>query len=221
MLNMTVNSTDQLDRMRREYSAQPLNRENLLPDPVAQFRIWLNHAMDAQLLEPNAMSLATATAEGRPSVRTVLLKEFNERGFIFFTNLESTKANQIAENPNVSLLFPWLPLERQVIVIGTAEKLPAAAVLKYFVTRPFHSQLAAWVSPQSQMITSRNLLEAKLEEMKQKFSDGKIPLPSFWGGFRVVPETIEFWQGGAHRLHDRFLYSRTEKNLWKIERLAP
>lgn len=216
-----MNATEQLDRMRREYSAQPLNHENLLPDPVAQFGVWLKHAVDAQLLEPNAMSLATATAEGRPSLRTVLLKEFDKRGFVFFTNLESAKARQIAENPNVSLLFPWLALERQVIVIGTAEKLSVAAALKYFVTRPFYSQLAACVSPQSRIITSRTILEAKLEEMKRKFSDGKVPLPSFWGGYRVVPETIEFWQGGAHRLHDRFLYSRTEADNWKIERLAP
>lgn len=167
------------------------------------------------------MSLATVSEEGRPSIRTVLLKEFDERGFVFFTNLESAKAREISKNPNVSLLFPWLPLERQAIINGTAKKLPATAALKYFITRPVHSQLAAWVSPQSRVITSRQLLEAKLDEMRRKFSDGKIPLPSFWGGFRVAPKTFEFWQGGAHRLHDRFLYSRTDSNRWQIERLAP
>jgi len=207
--------------MRREYASHPLNVENLRKDPFEQFRGWIEQAVSAQLLEPNAMSLATVSEEGRPFIRTVLLKEFDEHGFVFFTNLESTKARHISKNPNVSLLFPWLALERQAIINGTAERLPVAAALKYFVTRPIHSQLAAWVSPQSRVITSRQLLEAKLEEMKRKFSEGRIPLPSFWGGFRVVPRTFEFWQGGAHRLHDRFLYTRTESNIWLIDRLAP
>ena len=212
---------EELSRMRREYAAHPLDAESLLKDPFAQFRTWMDQATQADLLEPNAMSLATVTPEGTPSLRTVLLKEFSTKGYVFFTNLESAKACHIAGNPNVSLLFPWLALERQAIICGVAEKLPVAAALKYFVTRPAYSQLAAWVSPQSKIISSRQILEAKLEEMKRKFADGKIPLPSFWGGFRVVPRTFEFWQGGAHRLHDRFLYSRGGNDAWNIERLAP
>jgi pyridoxamine 5'-phosphate oxidase len=154
-------------------------------------------------------------------LRTVLLKYFDHRGFVFFTNYESRKARQIAENPNVSLLFPWITLERQVVVQGRAEKIPTAESLKYFTSRPRESQLGAWVSNQSSVISSRKLLLGKLAEIREKFSHGEIPLPSFWGGFRVVPESIEFWQGGSARLHDRFLYRRGEADGWSIERLSP
>ncbi len=210
-----------LGSMRREYASRGLRREELLADGIAQFELWFNQACEAQVLEPNAMSLATASAAGRPTVRTVLLKGFDRRGFVFFTNLESTKAQQIAENPQVALLFPWLLLERQVVILGRAEKLSTIEVLKYFVTRPLGSHWAAWASPQSKIITSRGLLEMKLEEVKRKFSQGKVPLPSFWGGYRVVPESIEFWQGRVNRLHDRFLYQRQADGTWQIDRLAP
>jgi pyridoxamine 5'-phosphate oxidase len=157
------------------------------------------------------------------TVRTVLLKGVDPRGFVFFTNLESTKAQQIAANPQVSLLFPWILLERQVIVEGHAEALGQAEALKYFLTRPYGSQLAAWISPQSRVVESRRFLESKLAEIKQKFTEGKVPLPSFWGGFRVAPHSIEFWQGRPNRLHDRFRYFRdaTQKSGWRLERLGP
>jgi pyridoxamine 5'-phosphate oxidase len=166
------------------------------------------------------MSLATATPSGETTIRTVLLKGYGDDGFVFFTNLESTKAKQIAQNPHVSLLFPWLPLERQVIVNGTAARLSMSDVARYFLSRPRESRIAAWVSPQSRVIDARRMLEAKFEEMRAKFAQGEVPLPSFWGGFRVTPRTIEFWQGGRHRLHDRFLYSRSGEG-WTIARLAP
>jgi len=214
-------TTTNLEDMRREYTRDVLNRENLKENPFDQFAIWFEHACKAGVQEPNAMSLATASAEAKPSVRTVLLKHFDERGFVFFTNMESKKARQIAENENVALLFPWLALERQVIISGVAEKISATETLKYFLKRPLESQLSAWASPQSRVIESRKFLEIQIEKMKRKFADGKIPLPSFWGGFRVVPSELEFWQGGANRVHDRFLYSLQPNQIWNIERLAP
>ncbi len=206
---------------RSEYTRGELDRAGLKPSPFDQFALWFGQAMDAKVIEPNAMSLATAGADQRPLVRTVLLKSYDEHGFVFFTNLESRKARQIADNPNVSLLFPWLALERQVIVCGTAAKVSTAETLAYFITRPRGSQLGAWVSAQSSVITTRSLLEEKLGEIKRKFGEGKVPLPSFWGGFRVVPLEIEFWQGRASRLHDRFLYTRQSDGSWRIDRLAP
>ena len=208
-------------QLRREYTRLPLEREDLNPDPIEQFGLWLKQSAEAEVIEPNAMTVATVGADGRPSSRTVLLKAFDSAGFVFFTNLESNKARQISENANVSLLFPWLALARQVIINGAAENVSTAQVLKYFVTRPLGNQLGAWASPQSKVISSRSILEAKLDEVKKKFLGGQIPLPSFWGGFRVVPRTIEFWQGGENRLHDRFLYTRLESGGWQIDRLAP
>jgi pyridoxamine 5'-phosphate oxidase len=198
--------------IRRDYGRGRLDIQDLLPDPIAQFKRWFDDAVGAAIIDPNAMSLATASAAGETTLRTVLLKGYGDDGFLFFTNLESTKARQIAENPRVSLMFPWLALERQVIVNGTAARI--------FMSRPRESQIAAWVSPQSHVIRARQLLEAKFEEMLRKFGQGEVPLPSFWGGYRVTPVTIEFWQGGRNRLHDRFLYSRREAD-WTIERLAP
>ncbi len=213
--------SDQLPGMRRVYEREPLELEDLLPDPIAQFKSWFDEAVSAGVLDPNAMSLATASATGQTSLRTVLLKGYGPEGFVFFTNLGSAKASQIAENPSVSLLFPWLDLDRQVIVNGTAARVPVDEVVRYFVTRPRGSRIAAWVSAQSSVIaTARRALEAEFEAMLKKFADGEIPVPSFWGGFRVAPRTIEFWQGNRNRLHDRFLYSRVESE-WKIERLAP
>lgn len=206
---------------RSEYTRAALDRASLKPSPFDQFALWFQEAMDAGLAEPNAMSLATAGADRLPLARTVLLKSYDERGFVFYTNLESRKARQMADNPNVSLLFPWLALERQVIVCGAAEKVSTAETLAYFITRPRGSQLGAWVSAQSSVITTRSLLEQKWEEMKRKFGEGQVPLPSFWGGYRVVPREIEFWQGRPNRLHDRFLYTRQAGGAWNIARLAP
>ena len=206
---------------RSEYTRGELDRAGLKENPFEQFALWFQQAMEAKVIEPNAMSLATAGADQRPLLRTVLLKSYDERGFVFFTNFESRKARQIAENANVSLLFPWLALERQVIICGAAEKISSAESVAYFVTRPRGSQLGAWVSAQSSVITTRSLLEQKWEEMKRKFSEGQVPLPSFWGGYRVVPREIEFWQGRPSRLHDRFLYTRQTDSSWQINRLAP
>jgi pyridoxamine 5'-phosphate oxidase len=210
-----------LHELRVHYDRDELREEDLRADPFEQFAAWMNEACASELVEPNAMSLATAGADGHPTQRTVLLKGFDERGFVFYTNLESRKARQISENANVSLLFPWLPLHRQVAINGVAERVPTGEALAYFVTRPFGSQIGAWASPQSQVVSARALLEAKWEEAKRKFQEGRVPMPSFWGGFRVVPRDIEFWQGRGHRLHDRFLYTRTEPEGWRIERLAP
>jgi pyridoxamine 5'-phosphate oxidase len=209
-----------LSDFRREYTGRGLRREDLDPHPVRQFETWFRQATEVGLHEPNAMSLATVDPKGRPLLRTVLLKYFDAAGFVFFTNYESRKAQHIAENPNVSLLFPWILLERQVIVQGKAEKISASESLRYFLSRPRESQLGAWVSQQSSVISSRKLLMQKLHEISEKFRDGEIPLPSFWGGYRVVPETVEFWQGAPARLHDRFLYEKKDEK-WAMERLSP
>jgi pyridoxamine 5'-phosphate oxidase len=216
MTDRTVNLAD----LRAEYSTVGVSREELNDDPVEQFRAWFDQALASGIHEPNAMTLATAGSDGRPVARTVLLKQYDERGFVFFTNLESRKARHIAENPHAALLFPWVALERQILITGRVERVSVAEAAAYFVTRPVGSQLAAWASPQSTVLSSRGLLEAKWEEMKRKFADGKIPLPSFWGGYRVLPDLFEFWQGRASRMHDRFQYTRTD-GAWVIERLAP
>lgn len=205
--------------LRRNYTRAGLRRNDLDPDPVGQFRKWFGEAVAAELVEPNAMVLATTDGR-RPSTRTVLLKAYDERGFVFFTNYESRKAREIAVDDHVSLLFPWYPLERQVSILGRAERISPAESLAYFISRPHGSRLGAWVSQQSAVINSRRFLEMKWEEMKRKFADGDVPLPSFWGGFRVVPSEIEFWQGRENRLHDRFRYT-TSGEVWTIERLSP
>jgi pyridoxamine 5'-phosphate oxidase len=210
-----------LSDFRKEYSAKGLHREDLIEDPVLQFETWFKQATDLGLHEPNAMTLATATSDGVPSQRTVLLKAFDEKGFTFFTNYSSRKARQIEANSAVCLLFPWIVLERQVIIQGHTQKISTAESLRYFSTRPRESQVGAWVSNQSEVISSRKILLQKLDEIRTKFKDGEIPLPSFWGGYRVVPHTIEFWQGGPARIHDRFLYSSQPDSTWQIERLAP
>jgi pyridoxamine 5'-phosphate oxidase len=214
-------STPHLDvaELRRNYTRDGLRRGDLDADPIEQFRKWFAEAVSAELVEPNAMVLAT-TDGVRPSSRTVLLKAYDARGFVFFTNYESRKARDIAVNGYVSLLFPWYPLERQVGLLGRAERISATESLAYFVSRPHGSRLGAWVSQQSSVINSRKFLEMKWDEVKRKFSEGEVPLPSFWGGFRVVPTEIEFWQGRENRLHDRFRYTRSEGG-WAIERLAP
>lgn len=211
-----------LSDFRAEYTHGGLDRDDLNDDPIAQFRLWFDQACAAALLEPNAMTICTADKNGKPSARTVLLKAYDARGFVFFTNYTGRKAQQIAENPYASLLFPWIGLERQVEIEGRVEKISAAESLKYFLSRPFGSQLGAWVSHQSTVISSRSILLKKLDEMKRRFTEGKVPLPEFWGGYRVVPARIEFWQGRPNRLHDRFCYTRENENSpWAIERLAP
>jgi pyridoxamine 5'-phosphate oxidase len=207
--------------IRTDFRYGKLEREDLDADPIAQFNVWMTEACDAGIIEPTAMSLATAGADGRPLLRTVLLKGVDGRGFVFFTNLESRKARQLAENPHVSLLFPWLALERQVIVTGRADKLSATESLRYFLTRPRDSQLSAWASRQSSIISSRKILEMEWEHLKAKFGAGQIPLPSFWGGYRVQPLTVEFWQGRPNRLHDRFEYTWQPDESWLLNRLAP
>lgn len=210
-----------ISQLREEYTGKSLRRKDLSSDPIAQFQSWFSQSQALQVVEPNAMSLATVDKNGQPWQRAVLLKGLDERGFVFFTNFESRKAQQIATNSKVSLHFPWISIHRQVAVTGTARRIPATESLKYFITRPFGSQVGAWASRQSSVISSRSILEAKLDEIKRKFKNGDVPLPSFWGGYRVSPQTIEFWQGGNNRIHDRFLYSKSNDDKWVLDRLSP
>lgn len=206
--------------IRREYTRGGLRRSDLPANPLDLFERWLKQACDAKLADPTAMSVATVDEHGQPYQRIVLLKHYDEKGMVFYTNMGSRKAHHLEKNPRISLLFPWHMLERQVIVLGRVEKLPALEVLKYFHSRPKDSQIGAWVSKQSSRISARGVLESKFLELKQKFQNGEVPLPSFWGGFRVVIDSVEFWQGGEHRLHDRFFYQRQDEG-WQIDRLAP
>lgn len=209
-----------LEDNRREYNFGELTRESLLDDPFAQFDLWMHQAIESQLQDPTAMSIATVDDQGQPSQRMVLLKHLDSRGFVFYTNLESRKATQIKRNNKVCLHFPWLQLDRQVIVGGSAEPLPRDEVLNYFLSRPVESQLGAWASKQSSVIDSRQALEDKYSQYQEKFASGDIPLPDFWGGYRIVPTEIEFWQGGEKRLHDRFRYQLNDSS-WEISRLSP
>ncbi len=209
-----------ITNFRKDYTKFGLTRKDLNSNPFEQFNQWFGQAQSAQINEPNAMSLATVNENSQPSIRTVLLKIFDDKGFVFFTNYNSAKAQDIAHNNNVALLFAWLDLERQVRISGKVEKISQAESFAYFTSRPKGSQLGAWISPQSKIIESRDFLKQKLAEMKSKFSSGKIPLPSAWGGYRVVPEKFEFWQGRSSRLHDRFVYQK-EDGKWTIHRLAP
>lgn len=210
-----------LEQVRRDYLQGGLRRTDIPADPLQLFALWQQQAIASSLVDPTAMVLATVAADGQPSQRIVLLKTLDERGFVFFTNFESRKGVEIFANPKVSLLFPWHPMERQVRICGTAEKISSAESAKYFATRPRDSQLAAWASSQSHAITSRAFLLEQLENMKHKFAEGEVPLPDFWGGIRVRPHQIEFWQGGASRLHDRFEYKLLDKKTWSVARLAP
>ena len=205
--------------MRRRYSSTRLLENHVAPDPLDEFRHWLQEAIRAGVSEPNAMVLATVGPNGQPSTRNVLLKGIEDGGFVFYTNLESRKAAELAANPRVSLCFPWVAMERQVVVCGEASRVSAEASRAYWVTRPRESQVGAWASRQSSVITSRAELEASAVEVGARFP-GEIPLPDFWGGYRVVPHEVEFWQGGPGRLHDRLRYRR-HGDTWIVERLAP
>jgi len=208
--------------IRRQYGADSLKQEDLSTNPVDQFKTWLGQAIESQLFkDPTAMTVATVDSDGMPSQRVVLLKRYDDKGFVFFTNLESQKAQQLSENDQICLHFAWLSLERQVIIRGRAKKLSLAENTEYFLSRPHDSQLAAWASQQSKPIATRKLLEQAFTQMKNKFSKGEVPLPGFWGGYRVEPEKIEFWQGRENRLHDRFLYTKDENAQWEINRLQP
>jgi pyridoxamine 5'-phosphate oxidase len=197
-----------------------LSRNDLNDDPFLQFESWFKQAEAVDHPYANAMSLATSGNDLMPSVRTVLLKIFDEKGFVFFTNYMSDKASQLSENPQAGLLFHWLELQRQVKITGQVEKISTAESIKYFATRPRGSQLGAWCSDQSHVLQSRTMLESQWDKMKQRFSDGEVPLPDFWGGYRVIPSCVEFWQGRENRLHDRFVYQRNAEG-WNIQRLAP
>lgn len=212
---------DSVSDIRREYTKAGLDDNDLTPEPFALFERWLKNAIDAKLVDPTAMTVATVDSTGQPSQRIVLLKDFEEAGFIFYTNTASKKAQDLIYNQKISLHFPWHMLERQVKVMGTAQPLSSVDVAKYFMSRPKPSQIAAWASAQSRPISSKQLLMQKFAEAKAKFSKGEVPLPSFWGGYRVVPHQVEFWQGGEHRLHDRFVYSKTPDGNWHTERLMP
>ncbi|WP_028117412.1 pyridoxamine 5'-phosphate oxidase [Ferrimonas senticii] len=210
----------ELTAIRREYLQGGLRRQDLPSTPLPLFEQWLEQANHAELLDPTSMSLATVDSDGQPFQRIVLLKQFDQRGLVFFTNLGSRKSQHIADNNQVSLLFPWHALERQVHITGRATRLATTEVLKYFASRPRDSQLGAWASSQSSKLSARSVLESSFMKMKQKFADGEVPLPDFWGGYRVEADSFEFWQGGAKRLHDRFLYQRHGEE-WQIDRLAP
>ncbi|MFD0359278.1 pyridoxamine 5'-phosphate oxidase [Streptomyces sp. NPDC127110] len=207
--------------MRKQYRSEIVEEAGLADDPMAQFALWFAQAADSHLFEPNAMVVSTATAGGRPSSRTVLLKQFDSRGFVFFTNYGSRKVREIDENPYVSLLFPWHPIARQVIVTGRAERIGRDETAAYFRSRPHGSQLGAWASAQSTVIGSRAELDRRYAELEARYPEGEqVPVPPEWGGLRVLPDALEFWQGHENRLHDRLRYV-LDGDKWRVERLCP
>jgi pyridoxamine 5'-phosphate oxidase len=215
---------DKLDiaRLRKEYTLHGLHRKDLLPDPIQQFEVWFKESVSsAGDREPNAMTLATADRDGHPSARVVLLKGFDERGFVFFTNYESRKGQHLAQNPRAALNFHWPWLERQIQIEGNVSRVSREESQTYFDKRPLKSRLSAIISPQSSPVSSRTELEQRLEGISRQYSDSNPPVPEFWGGYRVFPERMEFWQGRENRLHDRFLYTLTLDGSWRIERLGP
>lgn len=211
----------EIQNLRQDYSASTLSENSTKGDPIKQFEQWFNEALEAKLHEPNAMTLSTATINGKPSARIVLLKGFHTGGFIFFTNYLSRKGKEIAKNPQGALTFFWGGLERQVRIEGTIEKVSKEESEKYFHSRPKGSQVGAVVSPQSQEIESRELLEKKWNELEAEYADKEVPKPSYWGGYILNPQVVEFWQGRPSRMHDRILYKKTDKKTWKKVRLAP
>lgn len=207
--------------LRREYTFADLNGSDLDPNPFKQFEKWFQQAVDAKIDLPDAMTLATVTKDGKPSARIVLLKDFDEHGFVFYTNYESRKGIELAENPKAALVFYWAKLDRQVCITGQVSKVSRQESESYFRSRPLGSRLAAWASRQSQVIDSREVLENRLKQLMAQYKDKEVPMPPYWGGFRLSPNTIEFWQGRPNRLHDRFHYTRQPDNSWLIERLSP
>jgi pyridoxamine 5'-phosphate oxidase len=207
--------------LRKDYTLTGLAEKDLARDPFRQFEKWFQEAEASKLVEPNAMILASATRDGRPSARAVLLKGVDGRGFVFFTNYESRKGRELDTNPRASLVFPWFAFERQVIVEGPVAKVPREESESYFSSRPLPSQLAAWASAQSTIIPGRKALEEAMKDLEKKYAGRPVPLPPHWGGFRVTPETVEFWQGRRSRLHDRLRYRREPEGGWTVERLAP
>ncbi|RCJ41194.1 pyridoxamine 5'-phosphate oxidase [Nostoc minutum NIES-26] len=207
--------------LRKDYTLEGLSETEIDINPFIQFKKWFDQALAAQLPEPNAMTIATAMPDGKPSARMVLLKDFDERGFVFFTNYNSRKGQELAENPQAALVFWWAELERQVRISGHVEKVSENESDKYFHSRPANSRLGAWVSNQSEVIESREVLEQRLQEFQSKYENQEIPRPPHWGGLRVIAAEIEFWQGRSSRLHDRLLYTRFNDGSWKIQRLSP
>jgi pyridoxamine 5'-phosphate oxidase len=207
--------------LRKDYTLENLNEEEIDKNPFIQFKVWVNQSVAAQLPEPNAMTLATCTPDGKPSARMVLLKDIDEQGFVLFTNYQSQKGQEISVNPQAALVFWWAELERQVRIVGTVEKISSAQSDSYFEVRPPFSRLGAWASNQSQVIANRDVLEAQLIEFQRQYENQEVPRPPHWGGFRVIPQEIEFWQGRSSRLHDRLRYTLVDNGNWKIERLSP
>lgn len=218
---MTHDTPQPLEQMRREYTQGGLRRPDLAGDPLAQFQHWFNQAVAAELGDPTAMVLATVAESGQPSQRIVLLKRLDERGFVFYSNRASRKGLELAHNPLASLFFPWHPLDRQVKVAGKVERLSQDDAAYYFASRPRASQLAALAAQQSQVIESRDQLISRFTELDKRYANQSVPLPEHWGGYRVVPTEVEFWQGGAHRLHDSFRYRLLASGQWQLDRLAP
>jgi pyridoxamine 5'-phosphate oxidase len=207
--------------LRKDYTLKDLNEKEIDKNPFIQFKIWFNQSVAAQLPEPNAMTLATCTPDGKPSARMVLLKDIDERGFVLFTNYKSQKGQEISVNPQAALVFWWAELERQVRIVGTVEKISSAQSDSYFEVRPPFSRLGAWASNQSEVIANRDVLEAQLIEFQRQYENQEVPRPPHWGGFRVIAQEIEFWQGRSSRLHDRLRYTLVDNGNWKIERLSP
>lgn len=208
-------------RLGRPHEERPLNESDLAGEPFGQFAAWMTAAIDAGLAFPNAMTLATASPDGRPSARIVLLKGFDERGFVFFSNYDSAKGRQLAANPVAALVFYWFELERQIRITGEVGRLPGGESDEYFASRPPGSRVSAWASRQSEVIEDRSVLEEAAAEVKHRFPDDDIPRPPHWGGYRLAPDEVEFWQGRADRLHDRLRYRRTGTDGWIVERLSP
>lgn len=213
-------STD-FAKLRREYRGKALKEDDVDANPVVQFKRWFEEASNIGIDMPNTMALATVTPEGKPCVRYVLLKDYNDSGFVFYTHSVSAKGRQLAENPNASLVFYWMPVNRQVRIDGSVELVSDREADDYFRSRPYGSQISVWVAPQSAVVNSREYMEARVQELEKEYPEGKVPRPDTWVGYRLQPEVFEFWQGRENRLHDRIVYSRHTDDSWKLQRLAP